>query len=189
MRWALPSSSTQTSSPAVCPVSHQSLSRSKRAVLCSRGFTASLIRNRVLRLKRHWRSSHLPRSSRAQRVGYDTELVYLALPSVEVAIERVATRVRNGGHNIPKVVIERRFYRSLHNLFALYIPLVDRWNVFDNCSSSSRLVARGTRHTIRIHAEIEWDTLTQLAKKGLAPPTATELRALAALHGIRNNRG
>ena len=60
------------------------------------------------------------------------ELIYLALPEVEVAKHRVAERVRHGGHDIPVPDIERRFHRSLDNLFDDYLSLVDRAVCFLN---------------------------------------------------------
>ena len=72
---------------------------------------------------------------RAQKVGFEIELIYLALPNTNVAVERVAARVKQGGHDIPAIVIKRRFHRSLRNLIHLYIPLVNRWKVFDNYST------------------------------------------------------
>ena len=40
--------------------------------------------------------------------GYHVSLFFLSLPSVDLAIARVAERVRQGGHNIPEDVIRRR---------------------------------------------------------------------------------
>ena len=59
-------------------------------------------------------------------VGCRVELIYLALPSVEMAKFRVAERVRHGGHNIPRADIERRYFRSLDNFLGEYALLVDR---------------------------------------------------------------
>ncbi len=47
--------------------------------------------------------------------GWQVELIYLALPSVEMSRLRVTERVAHGGHAIPDVDIVRRFPRSLHN--------------------------------------------------------------------------
>lgn len=58
--------------------------------------------------------------------GWRVELVYLALPSVEMSRLRVAERVAHGGHNITLKDIRRRFPRSLHNLLSLYAPIVSR---------------------------------------------------------------
>jgi len=54
------------------------------------------------------------------------ELLYLALPSVELSRERVAERIAHGGHAIAPADIERRFPRSLRNLLDLYAGAVDR---------------------------------------------------------------
>ena len=67
------------------------------------------------------------------------ELVYLALPSVEVAALRVAERVCHGGHDIPPRYIERRFARGRDRLFGDYAPLVDRTICFFNGGPSPLL--------------------------------------------------
>jgi predicted ABC-type ATPase len=64
--------------------------------------------------------------NRFKQGGWRVELVYLALPNVEMSKLRVAERVAHGGHAIPDAAIERRFARSLRNLFVLYVPLADR---------------------------------------------------------------
>jgi predicted ABC-type ATPase len=48
--------------------------------------------------------------------GYDIELIYIGLDSAEIAIKRVANRVKNGGHNIPPDTILKRYPESLKNL-------------------------------------------------------------------------
>ena len=63
--------------------------------------------------------------------GYAVALHFLALPNAEVAIERVAQRLAQGGHNIPEDVIRRRFASGQANL-ARYCALVDEWDVYDN---------------------------------------------------------
>lgn len=59
---------------------------------------------------------------RLKRAGWRTELIYLALPSVDLSRQRVAERVAHGGHDIPAAAIDRRFARSLHSLFTVYAP-------------------------------------------------------------------
>ena len=63
--------------------------------------------------------------------GYAVVLHFLALPSADMAVQRVAQRVRQGGHNIPEAVIRRRFASGQANL-ARYCALVDDWDVYDN---------------------------------------------------------
>lgn len=63
---------------------------------------------------------------RLKSEGWRIELIYLALPSVEMAMNRVAERVLHGGHDIPRATVERRFYRSLENFLGKYVSLTDR---------------------------------------------------------------
>jgi predicted ABC-type ATPase len=66
------------------------------------------------------------------------------LRSVELAIERVAERVRRGGHDIPGLDLRRRYQRGINNLFELYIPLADTWAVYDNSEQDqAALLATG----------------------------------------------
>jgi predicted ABC-type ATPase len=69
---------------------------------------------------------------RLQGLGWQVELIYLALPSVEMSKLRVAERVAHGGHNIPPKDIERRFARSLQNLLNTYCTAANRTRCFMN---------------------------------------------------------
>lgn len=60
-----------------------------------------------------------------------------------MAIERVRSRVENGGHSIPKDVIIRRYYRGLSNLINIYYSLADNWFILDNSTAESQLIAEG----------------------------------------------
>ncbi len=74
---------------------------------------------------------HAQSIQRAQKVGYRATLIFLWLPSADLAVDRVAIRVAQGGHNIPEQDIRRRFGRGLVNLVDLYLPLVDRALIID----------------------------------------------------------
>jgi predicted ABC-type ATPase len=80
--------------------------------------------------------SLLPRINAMRENGYLFHLIFLWLPSAEMAVERVAARVRDGGHAIPEAVIRRRFQRSLENFFNRYRPVADSWLMLDNSSGS-----------------------------------------------------
>ena len=69
-----------------------------------------------------------------RRLGYRVILYFIWLPTPELAIQRVAKRVREGGHNIPETVVRRRYARGLANLFDLYIPIVNTTCVYDGAS-------------------------------------------------------
>ncbi|WP_256973255.1 zeta toxin family protein [Nostoc sp. T09] len=73
--------------------------------------------------------------------GYTINLIYFWLQSAELAVERVARRVASGGHSIPEDVIRRRYHQGRINLISLYLPLCDRWIIYDNSSSDTRLIA------------------------------------------------
>ena len=71
-------------------------------------------------------------------------LVYLWLPSADLAVARVADRVRMGGHHVPEETIRRRYHAGLRNFFRLYMPLATKWQMFDNSHETEmRLIAKG----------------------------------------------
>lgn len=75
-----------------------------------------------------------------REAGYRVELFFLSLPSAQFAIERVAQRVRQGGHNIPQDVIERRFVSGMDHFESIYKPLVDSWTLIDSSESPYRMI-------------------------------------------------
>jgi predicted ABC-type ATPase len=76
--------------------------------------------------------------------GYRAQLIFVSLPRPEVALARVADRVRLGGHNIPEEVVRRRFVAGLTNFFQLYRGIVDVWQMYDNLNASGPvLIASG----------------------------------------------
>jgi predicted ABC-type ATPase len=76
--------------------------------------------------------SFVPWLKGLQADGYTFHLVYLWLPTVELALARVAERVRRGGHAVPEDVVRRRYGRSLANFFGLYRRFADSWVMLDN---------------------------------------------------------
>lgn len=98
--------------------------------------------------------------NRAHAEGYQVILLFFWLPSPEMAIERVAKRVSEGGHNIPADVVCRRYYKGLENLFDVFMPLVDAWMIFDN-SAESKLVA----HDFKIVNPEQFEKIQQQCRK------------------------
>ena len=82
--------------------------------------------------------------SNCKTKGYTINLIYFGLQSPEMAIERVQQRVESGRHSIPEDVIRRRYDRGRRNLTSLYLPLCDRWIVYDNSRDTIRLIAEGS---------------------------------------------
>jgi len=87
--------------------------------------------------------SYVSLVKKAQQMGYVVTLLYFWLASPEMAFERVAKRVSEGGHDIPIDVIQRRYYRGIENLLNLYVPICDNWIVTSNVNVPSQVVARG----------------------------------------------
>ena len=58
--------------------------------------------------------------------------MFLYLPSADLAVARVADRVRLGGHNVPEPTIRRCYGSGLRNFFTLYQPIATSWQMYDN---------------------------------------------------------
>lgn len=81
---------------------------------------------------------------RLHESGYAAHVLYLWLPSSNLAVSRVRLRVAAGGHDVPEVVIRRRFRRSLVQFDRIVRPLATTWAVYDGSDAMERpLVARG----------------------------------------------
>ena len=80
-----------------------------------------------------------------QARGYQVELVFFYLPSPQLAIRRIAHRVKNGGHHVPDDVVIRRYYRGLKNLKEIFIPLVDHWDIYHYEGNAYVLMATGNK--------------------------------------------
>ena len=88
--------------------------------------------------------SFAPWLARLKRGGYHVHVLFLWLESAELAVDRVAARVRVGGHDVPAGTVRRRYERGLRNFFRLYLPVADSWQVFDNSRTGRpRLIASG----------------------------------------------
>jgi predicted ABC-type ATPase len=75
--------------------------------------------------------------------GYVIEIVYLRLASPRLALSRVAARVKQGGHDVPRADVERRYKRGWLNFLDVYRPLADYWAVYENSASKPKLLERG----------------------------------------------
>ena len=94
--------------------------------------------------------------SNAIENGYSVKLLFFWLPNVQMAIDRVAIRVSEGGHNIPIDVISRRYFRGIENLFKIYLPLCNEWAVFDNSDGQPQMLAQGIKSEIDIIDPENW---------------------------------
>lgn len=79
---------------------------------------------------------------KAKENGYHITLLFFWLRSSDLAVKRVETRVKEGGHNIPENVIRRRYENGLRNFFGLFEPIVDEWMFIDNSGEPYEIIAR-----------------------------------------------
>jgi predicted ABC-type ATPase len=109
--------------------------------------------------------TYVPFLQDAQKVGYFIHLAFISLRNPDLAKQRVALRVRRGGHDIPEADIERRFGQGLRNLFDLYIPLVDSWTLCDNSMNGLAVIAQGDREgPMAVHDKKKYDEIRHAAE-------------------------
>jgi predicted ABC-type ATPase len=80
---------------------------------------------------------------RWKAAGYHIEIIFLKLPTTQIALRRIAGRVRLGGHNVPRADVLRRFERGWKNFENHYRSLADVWTVYDNAGDTSVLLQTG----------------------------------------------
>jgi predicted ABC-type ATPase len=102
---------------------------------------------------------------RLRKSGYSFSLIYLWTPNAEFSIQRVAERVRLGGHHVPAETIRRRFLASLKLLCSSYIPIADSWTVYDNTDFRGlRVVATGgVGRDVGIREPVVWNLILEKA--------------------------
>ena len=75
--------------------------------------------------------------------GYRVEICFVRLSSPSLALRRIAARVKQGGHDVARADVLRRFDRSRKNFENVYRPLADAWFMYDNSAESPTLIAEG----------------------------------------------
>jgi len=97
-------------------------------------------------------TSHRHFIRRLLTLGYQVRIFFFWVEDVGLALSRIRNRVEAGGHDVPEVVVRRRFHRSLRNFFQLYAPLAASWMLFDNSYTEPEVIAfqkEGSLHIIR----------------------------------------
>jgi predicted ABC-type ATPase len=80
---------------------------------------------------------------RWRAAGYHVKLIFLSLPTADMAVMRVAARVAQGGHNIPEAIIRRRFAAGLRNFQEHYRQCADAWVLYDNSGTLPEVLGSG----------------------------------------------
>ena len=86
---------------------------------------------------------YLARLKRWKAAGYQIEIFFLRLPSTQLALRRIAGRVKQGGHNVPRADVLRRFKRGWKNFEEHYRALADHWELYDNSGATANLLEIG----------------------------------------------
>lgn len=95
----------------------------------------------------------------AQAKDYNVILIFFYLNSQNLAVKRVETRVKEGGHNIPEKVIRRRYDNGLYNFFNIFRALADEWLFIENSGEPYKLIAQKTKLEEKIYIHQIWDNL------------------------------
>jgi predicted ABC-type ATPase len=96
---------------------------------------------------------------------YRVTLLFLWLPSPEIAQSRVERRIREGGHRIPPDVIQRRYWAGLRNMRHLYLPLAHVALIVDNSDEGGGLIAeREPDGPFVVHDEVRWALIEEVAR-------------------------
>jgi len=74
--------------------------------------------------------THLRLIAEARAAGFVVALLYFWVPDREVTLARIARRVAEGGHDVARADVERRWPRSMAG-FARVAAVADLWRLFD----------------------------------------------------------
>jgi predicted ABC-type ATPase len=98
---------------------------------------------------------------RAKELDYQVTCLFFWLDSDDLAVSRVARRVKEGGHHIPEDVIRRRYKSGLENFFRLFLPKVDNWLFVNNSGDTYEIMAEGGVNDVTINNKELWEGLKQ----------------------------
>jgi predicted ABC-type ATPase len=105
--------------------------------------------------------SHLALFQHLSKAGYDINVFYLWVPTIDFALARIRGRVLLGGHDVPEEDVRRRFHRSMGNFFQRYKDRADKWMVFDSSASPPLLLASKDRHNLQISHPSTYNQLSE----------------------------
>lgn len=101
---------------------------------------------------------------KAKEKGYHTTLLFFWLRTPELAVKRVETRVKEGGHNIPEKVIRRRYENGLKNFYGIFESIVDEWIFIDNSGEPYEIIARKNSTGVVLKNIDKWNKLVETYK-------------------------
>jgi predicted ABC-type ATPase len=105
-----------------------------------------------------------------QKLGYRVNLYFLCLTNADIAVARVAERVRQGGHGIPEDIVRRHYMAGLSNFEKYYRKSADAWVAYNNSAEQPLFLEFGENPTSFIKER--WSTTAwqyRLAESPHAP--------------------
>jgi predicted ABC-type ATPase len=109
--------------------------------------------------------SYLNLFRQCKSTGWRITLLYLWLSSSELAVQRVARRMAEGGHGIPPDVIRRRYEASAWNMRNLYLPLADQAEIYDNSLNPRVLIAeKRSNQLLQICDPERWQRIVEVTR-------------------------
>lgn len=121
--------------------------------------------------------TYLERLRKWRAEGYRVEMVFLRLDSVELALKRIALRVKNGGHDVHAVDVRRRFKRGWINFEERYKELADQWAVYDNTSGTAGSYEATMSKSIKSKKQDAFTEMVGRALRRAAKAARTEAKA------------
>jgi len=107
--------------------------------------------------------SSLETIERAKKTGFYVSMWYIYINSPELAIQRVAARVRKGGHFVKNEVIKQRYRSSLINLKQA-VSLCDEIYIYDNSSDIESGTNGGFRFLCYIQDGLLVESVSDMSK-------------------------
>jgi predicted ABC-type ATPase len=83
-----------------------------------------------------------------RRENYQIRIVFIYVDAPDILIERIAERVKKGGHFVPDEDVRRRFVRGRRNFRQIYKNLADECFLYYNTEDNFQLIAAGEKDKI-----------------------------------------
>ncbi len=99
---------------------------------------------------------------KAHSKGYRVSIVFFWLNSPELAIDRIAERVRNGGHFVKEEVVRRRYVEGVRNLFNIFCKIVDEYIIIDNSAVPSEVIAEFKDNTLKVFNQTKYEKIQKI---------------------------
>ena len=90
-------------------------------------------------------------AQRAKAKGYEVQVIYIFLENENICVERVKSRVKKGGHDVPVEDIKRRYFRSKRNFWENFRGLADEWKLIFNGENSFEITASAKDKEVKIY--------------------------------------